>query len=146
MTHFHTGDSRVAKFMPRFDSPWDIIEAHPDTSSYKLNLPNTTNIFPTFHASQIKPFIPNDDDNFPLRKNAEIPELVLVDGELENYIDRVLDFKKINKKPSYLVHWVGFGPEHDEWLPASMLEDNKALDHWIDFGGTLHFSSKPTWW
>jgi len=138
------GDGRVTKFMPRFDGPWEILEAHPETSTYKLNLPHTTNIFPTFHSSQIKLFIPNDNEIFPSRKNAEIPEPVLVDGELENYVDRILDFKRINKKPSYLVRWVGFGPEHDEWLPASMLEDNEALDRWIDFGGTLHFSSKPT--
>lgn len=75
-------------------------------------------------------------------KNTDIPEPVLVDGELENYIDHIFHFKRNNKKPSYLVHWMGFGLEHDEWLPASMLEDNKALDRWINFRGTLHFSSK----
>jgi hypothetical protein len=109
-----------------------------------LNLPHTTNVFPTFHSSQIKTFLPNDDEIFPLHKNAKIPKPVLVDGELENYINHILNFKRINKKPSYLVCWVGFSPEHDKWLPASMLEDNEALDHWINFGGTLHFSSKST--
>ena len=73
------GDGRVAKFMPRYDGPWEIIEARPETSSYKLKLPNSTNIFPTFHASQIKPFTPNDNEHFPLRKNTDIPEPVLVD-------------------------------------------------------------------
>jgi len=138
------GDGRVTKFMPRFDRPWEIIEVHPEVSTYKLNLPHTTNIFPTFHSLQIKLFIPNNNKIFPSCKNAKIPEPVLVDGELENYINHILNFKRIKKKPSYLVHWVGFGPEHDKWLPASMLEDNEALDHWIDFRGTLHFSSKPT--
>ena len=138
------GDGRVIKFMLRFDRPWEIIEVHLETLTYKLNLPHTTNIFPTFHSLQIKLFIPNDDKIFPSCKNAEISEPVLVDRELENYVDRILNFKRINKKPLYLVCWVGFGPEHDEWLPASMLEDNRALDRWIDFGGTSHFSSKPT--
>jgi len=113
-------------------------------SNYTLKLPNTTNIFPTFHSSQIKPFIPNDDENFPMRKNIDIPQPVLVDGKLENYIDCILDFKKINKKLPYLTCWVGFGPEHDKWLPASDLEDNEVLDCWIDFGGTSHLSSKST--
>ena len=138
------GNGRVAKFMPRYNSPWEIIEVHPEMSTYKLNLPNSTNIFPTFHASQIKPFIPNDDEHFPSRKNTDIPEPLLVDSELENYVECILDFKKINRKPSYLVCWVGFGPEHNEWLPATMLEDNEALDCWIDFGGTSHLSSKST--
>ena len=119
--------------MPRYDGPWEIIEAHPEISTYKLNLPNSTNIFPTFHASQIKPFIPNNDKHFPSWKNANIPEPLLVVAN-----------SKINRKPSYLVCWVGFGPEHDEWLPAAMLEENEALDCWIDFGGTSHLSSKST--
>jgi hypothetical protein len=138
------GDGRVAKLMLRYDGPWEILESRPETSTYKLDLPNYTNIFPIFHASQIKPFTPNDDDSFPSRKNAEIPPPVLVDGELENYVERILDYKKIHRKPSYLVRWVGFGPEHDEWLPASMLEDNEALDRWVDFGGISHLSSNPT--
>ena len=130
--------------MPRYDGPWEIIEARTETSSYKSKLPNSTNIFPTFHTSQIKPFTPNDDEHFPSRKNTDIPEPMLVDGELENYVKRILDYKKVNKQPSYLVRWVGFGPEHNEWLPASMLEENEALDCWIDFGGNSHFSSKST--
>jgi len=30
----------------------------------------------------------------------------------------------------YLVCWQGEGPEGDEWLPASKLENCEVLDHW----------------
>ena len=139
------GNCRVAKSMPRYDGPWEIIEAWPETLSYKLKLPNSTNIFPTFHTSQIKPFTPNDNEHFPSRKNTNIPKPVLVNGELENYVKHILDYKKVNKRPLYLICWIGFGLEHNEWLPASMLEENEALDRWIDFRGNSHFSSKSTW-
>lgn len=34
-------DGRVAKFMPRFDGPYKILQAFPESSSYKLQLPPT---------------------------------------------------------------------------------------------------------
>jgi hypothetical protein len=46
-------NGRVAKFMPYFDGPYTIIDTHPETSNYTLDLPNSPNIFPTFHASQL---------------------------------------------------------------------------------------------
>ncbi|GLB33353.1 putative retrotransposable element tf2 155 kda protein type 1-like [Lyophyllum shimeji] len=54
------GKKRVAKFMPRSDGPYTVIEAFPEKSEYTLRLPNNPNTFPGFHASLLKPFIPND--------------------------------------------------------------------------------------
>ena len=34
-----------------------------------------------------------------------------------------------------MVRWFGFGPEDDEWLPYSMVEDCEALDDWYAKGG-----------
>ncbi|KAF8810695.1 hypothetical protein BYT27DRAFT_7062538, partial [Phlegmacium glaucopus] len=59
------------KFMPQFDGLYGILEARPDSSNYTLQLPTSTNIFPTFHASHLKPFIPNDDKLFPTCKRQE---------------------------------------------------------------------------
>ena len=41
---------RVAKFMVRYDGPYKVTSAFPDTSSYTLDLPPSMRIFPTFHA------------------------------------------------------------------------------------------------
>ncbi|OJA16295.1 hypothetical protein AZE42_09403 [Rhizopogon vesiculosus] len=51
--YMRKGDGRVAKFMPRFDGPYRIVEARPETSTYTLDLPSMPNIFPTFHVSQL---------------------------------------------------------------------------------------------
>ncbi|KIJ60971.1 hypothetical protein HYDPIDRAFT_31840 [Hydnomerulius pinastri MD-312] len=56
MKHCHheymqKSSGHVTKFMPRFDGPYTVIEVHPGTSTYTLDLPNWPNIFPTFHAS-----------------------------------------------------------------------------------------------
>jgi hypothetical protein len=51
--YMQKGDKRVAKFMPRYDGPYNILESHPETSIYTLDLPNSPNIFPIFHVSQL---------------------------------------------------------------------------------------------
>jgi hypothetical protein len=61
---------RVAKFFPRFDGPYTITKAHLEFSTYTLSLPNSPLIFPTFHVSQLKRFVPNDPDLFPSREHA----------------------------------------------------------------------------
>src|SRR5262245_58475799 len=47
------GDKRTAKFFPCFDGPYEISKSFPQTSTYVLDLPGNTNIFSTFHASQL---------------------------------------------------------------------------------------------
>src|SRR6202453_4485108 len=48
-----TKHGQVAKFMPRYDGPYTVIDVHPETSNYTLYLQNTLNIFPTFHGSYL---------------------------------------------------------------------------------------------
>ncbi len=50
--YMHAGDNRVAKFMPRFDGPYEVIRANKEKSLYTLNMPNAENTFPTFHSSE----------------------------------------------------------------------------------------------
>jgi len=51
-----------AKFFPRFVGPFLILEARPETSSYKLDLPTMYQIHPVFHAKLLKPATPNDPE------------------------------------------------------------------------------------
>jgi hypothetical protein len=59
------GDKRVAKSMPRFDSPYRVVAAFPESSVYTLDLPNSPNTFPTFHASELMLHYANDAELFP---------------------------------------------------------------------------------
>jgi hypothetical protein len=74
---------RVAKFMPRFDGPFKITHAYPQTSTYTLELPNEPNRFPTFHSSQIRPFIENDNELFRARKLAQPGPVLTSEGQEE---------------------------------------------------------------
>jgi hypothetical protein len=64
-----TGNSKcTTKFMPRYDGPYKIISANTESSNYTLDLPEHTNIYPTFHVSELKCHIANDVELFPSRE------------------------------------------------------------------------------
>ncbi|KIK47106.1 hypothetical protein CY34DRAFT_799638 [Suillus luteus UH-Slu-Lm8-n1] len=81
------GDKHIAKFMPCYDSPYIILDMHPETSTYTLNLPNSPNIFPTFHSSQLRPFHPNDPTLFPSCDFPQPGPVVTKDGQMETLFD-----------------------------------------------------------
>src|ERR1700683_2226576 len=53
------GEKQAAKFFPRYDSPYNITDVHTETLNYTLKLPNSPNMFPTYHASELKAYLPN---------------------------------------------------------------------------------------
>lgn len=133
-------ENRVAKFMPRFDGPYEVIHANFKASTVTLSIPNAPNVFPTFHTSLVKMFRQNDDDKFPQR-TLHAPGPVTVDGFDEYFVDKFIDHKKIGSKVQYLVRWVGEGPEEDRWIAGEYLDKNEALDrYWANHPGGNPFS------
>ena len=47
------GEKHAVKFMLRFDGPYTIVDTNEIHSTVTIELPNTPNIFPTFHTSEI---------------------------------------------------------------------------------------------
>lgn len=125
------GEKCVAKFMPRNDGPYVITDLHPETSTYTLDLPNSLNIYPTFHASELSPYKENDSTLFPSRDFAKPGPVVTPDGVEEFFIDRILDSRHRGRGWQYLVRWQGYGIEDDKWLPRRDIEDTIALDRWL---------------
>jgi hypothetical protein len=58
-------DKQVAKFMPHYDGPYTITNKFPDRSIYAVELPNSPNVFPSFHALLLSKYNANDNDLFP---------------------------------------------------------------------------------
>ncbi|EDR02067.1 reverse transcriptase-RNase H-integrase [Laccaria bicolor S238N-H82] len=126
------GEKRVAKFMPRYDGPYTIIDVDEDHSTVTLDLPNSPNIFPVFHTSEILPYIESDTSLFPSRHLEEPRPIITEDGQEEYSIDKILDARRRGRGYQYLVRWSGYGAEHDKWLPGSELQDCEALDRWLE--------------
>ena len=125
------GEKHMVKFMPHYDGPYTIIEVNNHHSTITLDLPNSPNIYPTFHTSQVIPYIESDTDKFPSCCFEELAPIITKDGEEEQYIDKILDAWQCGRGYQYLIWWCSFGQEHDEWLPGSELEHCEVLNIWL---------------
>ena len=85
------GEKHVAKFMPHYDGPYTIVDTDEVHSTVTLDLPNSPNIFPMFHTSQVIPYIESDTDKFPSRCFKEPDPIITDDSQEEQYIDKILD-------------------------------------------------------
>src|SRR5260221_3395779 len=59
---------QAKKLTPLFIGPYEVLEAHKNTSNYTIKLPpelEKWGIFPKFHISQLSPHEPNDESLFP---------------------------------------------------------------------------------
>jgi len=126
-----SGEKRVAKFMPRFDGPYAIIDIDKDNSTVTLDLPNSPNIFPTFHTLEVVPYVENDTELFPNREFSKPPAITMEDGSEEYFIRDIIDERRCGRGYRYLVRWVGYGAEEDRWLKGADLKNTEALDIWL---------------
>jgi transposase InsO family protein len=103
--------------------PFKIVEQY-GSHAYKLELPHTMAIHPVFHANRLSLAA---QDPLP-GQIIPPPPPVLVDGEIEYEVERVVDSRVYRRRLEYRVRWTGYGEEEDTWEPASELDMPAALE------------------
>jgi len=84
------------------------------TTSYKLNLPQSMRIHPVFHSNLLR-LDPNDALPF---QHIPPPPPIIVDGEEEWEVERIVDSRLHYRKLQYKAVWKDHPPD-DTWYPAS---------------------------
>ncbi|CAJ0965440.1 unnamed protein product [Ranitomeya imitator] len=100
------------KFKPRFIGPYRILEIL-NPVSFRLDLPASFAIHNVFHRSLLRKY------EVPVVPSLEPPAPVLVEGELEYVVEKILDSRVSRRKLQYLVKWKGYGQEDNSWVIAS---------------------------
>ncbi|CAJ0953556.1 unnamed protein product [Ranitomeya imitator] len=100
------------KFKPRFIGPYRILEIL-NPVSFRLDLPASFAIHNVFHRSLLRKY------EVPVVPSLEPPAPVLVEGELEYVVEKILDSRVSRRKLQYLVKWKGYGQEDNSWVVAS---------------------------
>jgi len=89
--------------------------------AYRLELPETWKVHPVISVAQLELYRPD-----PFERAPAPPTPVVVDGEEEHEIETIIRSamrgRGRRREKHYLVRWKGYGPEFDEWIPASELE------------------------
>ena len=109
------------KFAPKQEGPFTIMKVL-SPITYKLRLPKSWKIHPTFHASLLSPYSENDThgSNFP----RPPPDLITEEEEYE--IEKILCHWRNPSNHSFLIRWKGFSAEEDSWEPEWNLKHAKS--------------------
>ncbi|CAJ0942213.1 unnamed protein product [Ranitomeya imitator] len=116
------------KFKPRFIGPYKISEVL-NPVSFRLDLPASFAIHNVFHRSLLRRYVA------PMVPSVDPPALVLVEGELEYVVEKILDSRVSRRKLQYLVKWKGYAGYHDFVLLAgsSGMQSGISAPHEIPF-------------
>ena len=121
-----------------------VVDANPKLLTYMLDMDGHNGIFPIFHSSELKLHIANNKTLFPNRGHPRPGPVLTSNGLDKHKIESILDSRRQGRGWQFLVWWVGFGPEDDEWLSSRMLEDCEALDRWYEQDGDGPSRLSPT--
>lgn len=118
------------KFRPKWVGPFKIL-ARVGKVAYKLQLAPKMRIHPVFHVNLLKRWF--SDPNRPIH-----PEPLIIEGNEEFEIAAILDHRpKSATGPQhrglqYLVSYVCYGPEHNQWIAKRDMSHAKALiqEYW----------------
>ena len=84
-------------------------------NAYKLDLPPSLKIHPTFHINLLEIY---QDNPFPTQDKSPPPPIE-TKGDPEYELEEVIDSRLHHGKLQYRAKWTGYSREHDqEWYPA----------------------------
>ena len=93
--------------------------------AYELHLLKDVQIHPVFHVLLL---LPHKESQLPGRHPPE-PAVIDVEGDEEYEVNTVLDSRWYGqwKKLQYLIHWKGWGPEHNSWEGSADVANAQKL-------------------
>ena len=112
---------RTEKLTERFVGPYKVKEII-SSNAVKLELPSTVKIHPVVNVSRIRRYIEQVEG-----QKKEQPAPVIIKGEEEWEVERILNKQRVRGKDKYLVRWKGFMAESDTWEGRENLENAKEV-------------------
>ncbi|KAK3524540.1 hypothetical protein QTP70_029853 [Hemibagrus guttatus] len=107
------------KLSPKCVGPFEIVR-QVNPVSYRLRLPASDRICPTFHVSLLKPAHSlgiGDTDCI------EPPPPLDIDGSPAYQVHALLEYRRVRSRIQYLVDWEGYGPKESSCVDAADILD-----------------------
>jgi len=121
------------KLAPKYLGPFAITRVLREGATYQLGLSEELlkrGINPSFHASLLKPHVPNDDRRFPGRLPSQIPGFGRRPDEW--VVDSIVDHQGKGVNSQFLVRWKAGG---QTWAPYREVAHLMALGRYCELMG-----------
>ncbi|KAK3276308.1 hypothetical protein CYMTET_15607 [Cymbomonas tetramitiformis] len=93
--------------------------------AYRLALPPHWRIHDVFAQHRLKPYISGKDE-FASRAQLPVPDPVMVDGQAEAHVDKILAYRvrmvKGKSVEEWKVRWTGYSAAHDQWRSRDKMD------------------------
>ena len=110
---------RTEKLTERFVGPYKIKKIIL-SNAVELELPSTVKIHLVVNISRIHKYVGQVEG-----QKKKQPALVIIEGEEEWEVERILNKQQVRGKDKYLVRWKGFTVESDTWEGRENLKNAK---------------------
>ena len=110
---------RAEKLTERFVGPYKIKKII-SSNAVELELPSIVKIHPVVNVSRIQQYVGQVEG-----QRKEQPAPVIIEGEEEQEVERILNKQRVRGKDKYLVQWKGFMAELDTWEGEENLKNAK---------------------
>ena len=124
---------RAGKFLPKFIGPYLVLEAKPNSSNYRLDLPEDLQqrrIHPVFHISHLRPHNQNDEKLFPGCGSVEPYDFGEPDEETG--VDSIDGHRWNGTKLQFHIKWID---STDSWESPRTVNECAALDDYLALHG-----------
>jgi len=109
------------KFTERFVGPYRV-KAIISSNTVELELPSTIRIHPVVNVSRIRRYKLQVEG-----QRKEMPQPVVIEGEEEWEVEKIMNKRKVWGRDKYLVRWKGCTAEEDTWESRENLKNAMEL-------------------
>jgi len=112
---------RSEKLMECFVGPYKV-KGIVSSNAIELELPKSIKIHPVVNVSRVRLYKPQVEE-----QKKTLPKLVIIEGEEEFEVEKILNKRMVRGKDKFLVQWKGYMAEEDTWENRENLGNTKEL-------------------